>query len=75
MISGTYVQTPPGAQLNWRYRAFRKIKHDPIVLLHRDWDSTDNTDILTCEHGITDGGDGERKSGNDLFEVAVVAWR
>ena len=28
VISGTYVQTPPSAQLNWRYRAFWQIQHD-----------------------------------------------
>jgi type IV pilus assembly protein PilY1 len=28
VISGTYVQTPPSAQLNWRYRVFWQIKHD-----------------------------------------------
>ena len=28
VISGTYVQTPPSAQLNWRYRKFWQILHD-----------------------------------------------
>jgi len=28
VISGTYVQTPPGAQLNWRYRSFWQKRHD-----------------------------------------------
>jgi type IV pilus assembly protein PilY1 len=28
VISGTYVQTPPGAQLNWRRRLFWDIEHD-----------------------------------------------
>jgi type IV pilus assembly protein PilY1 len=28
VISGTYVQTPPNAQLNWRYRVYWQIKHD-----------------------------------------------
>lgn len=28
VISGTYVQTPPSAQLNWRYRVFWERQHD-----------------------------------------------
>ena len=28
VISGTYVQTAPSAQLNWRYRMFWQILHD-----------------------------------------------
>jgi type IV pilus assembly protein PilY1 len=28
VISGTYVQTPASAQLNWRYRVYWQIKHD-----------------------------------------------
>jgi type IV pilus assembly protein PilY1 len=28
VISGTYVQTPPNAQLNWRHRVFWQIRHD-----------------------------------------------
>jgi len=28
VISGTYVQTPPNAQLNWRYCVYWQIKHD-----------------------------------------------
>jgi len=28
VISVTYVQTPPSAQLNWRYRVFWQIQHD-----------------------------------------------
>jgi len=28
VISGTYVQTPPSAQLNWRYRVYWRIQHD-----------------------------------------------
>jgi len=28
VISGTYVQTPPSAQLNWRYRVYWQIQHD-----------------------------------------------
>jgi len=28
VISGTYLQTPPSGQLNWRYRLYWQIQHD-----------------------------------------------